>query len=185
MTSRISPCADSSATRISLLSKSFRLQLPCGREVNFPFVRFGEDLPGRRNILIIEDNPGDVRLMQEALRDFKPALSIAVASDGDEAFALLRREGEHASAERPALIFLDFNLPKSDSRELLRQMKDDASLRLIPVAVLTSSDAEKDIRDAYKLYANCYLRKPVDLDTFFTLIRTTAHFWLDVAYIAQ
>ncbi len=120
--------------------------------------------------------------MREALRDMKPPVAIHVAGDGEEALAFLRREGAHANAPRPGLIFLDFNLPKSDSRELLRQFKDDARLRLIPIAVLTSSDAERDIRDAYKLYANCYLRKPVDLDSFFTLIQTAAHFWLEVAY---
>ena len=120
--------------------------------------------------------------MREALRDMQPSVSIEVASDGDEALAFLRREGLHANAPQPGLIFLDFNLPKYDSRELLRLIKDDLRLRLIPVAVLTSSDAERDIRDAYKLYANCYLRKPVDLDSFFNLIQTAAHFWLDVAY---
>ena len=139
-------------------------------------------MPGQRSILIVEDNPGDVRLMREALRDIKPPVTIHVAGDGEEALAFLRREGPHANAPRPGLIFLDFNLPKSDSRELLRMFKDDPRLRLIPIAVLTSSDAERDIRDAYKLYANCYLRKPVDLDSFFTLIQTAAHFWLEVAY---
>ncbi len=95
----------------------------------------------------------------------------------------LRREESHATAPRPTLIFLDFNLPRSDSRNLLREVKQDESLRLIPVVVLTTSDAEKDIRDAYDLYANCYLRKPIDLDGFFNAIRSAAHFWLNVAYI--
>ena len=139
-------------------------------------------MPGQRNILIVEDNPGDVRLMREALRDMVPPVTISVAGDGDEALAILHQQGAHATAVRPGLILMDFNLPKYDSRELLRQIKEDQVLRLIPVAVLTSSDADRDIRDAYKLYANCYLRKPVDLDSFFTLIRTTAHFWLDIAY---
>ncbi len=139
-------------------------------------------MPGRRSILIVEDNPGDVRLMREALRDTAPPITIHVAGDGDEALLMLRQQGPHAGFERPALIFLDFNLPRSDSREILRELKEDVVLRLIPVAVLTSSDAERDIRDAYKGHANCYLRKPVDLDSFFTLIRTAAHFWLDVAY---
>lgn len=139
-------------------------------------------MPGHRSILIIEDNPGDVRLMREALREFNPPVDIQVAGDGDEALVFLRRKETQPEVARPSLIFLDFNLPKSDSRELLREIKADPALRMIPIAVLTSSDAEKDIRDAYKLYANCYLRKPVDLDSFFTLIRTAAHFWLDVAY---
>lgn len=122
--------------------------------------------------------------MREALRDFQPPITILVAGEGEEALAILRRQGDHANTPKPSLLFLDFNLPKSDSREILRELKEDAVLRLIPVAVLTSSDAERDIRDAYRLHANCYLRKPVDLDSFFTLIRTTAHFWLDVVYTA-
>ena len=139
-------------------------------------------MPGRRCILVIEDNPGDVRLMREALREAVPPLTIHVAGDGDEALSFLRREGDHAQAPRPGLIFLDFNLPKSNSRDLLGKLKDDPVLRLIPIAVLTSSDAERDIYDAYKLHANCYLRKPGDLDSFFTMMRTATHFWLDVAY---
>ena len=123
--------------------------------------------------------------MREALRDMDPAPTIFSANDGEEALAFLYRTGEHANAPRPGLIFLDFNLPRSDSRELLRLLKAHDELRLIPVAVLTSSDAGRDIRDAYSLYANCFLRKPVDLDSFFTLIRTAAHFWLNVSYTAN
>ena len=142
-------------------------------------------MPSQRSILIVEDNPGDVRLMREALRDMQPPVQIHVAGDGDVALAFLRQEGAHSNAPRPGLIFLDFNLPKSDSRELLRTLKEDLRLRLIPIAVLTSSEADRDVRDAYKLHANCYLRKPVDLDSFFSLIRTAAHFWLDVAYTSN
>jgi two-component system, chemotaxis family, response regulator Rcp1 len=130
----------------------------------------------------VEDNPGDVRLMREALRDLQPPVNIHVAGDGDEALRFLRREGPHGQAPTPGLIFLDYNLPKANSKELLREIKQDQQLRLIPVAVLTTSDADRDIRDAYELYANCYLRKPVDLDGFFTTIRMAAHFWLEVAY---
>ena len=137
-----------------------------------------------RDILIIEDNPGDVRLMREALRDLTPAVQVHAAGDGEEAMSFLRRTGDNASAPRPRLVFLDFNLPKSDSRALLRQLKQDEDLKLIPVAILTSSDAERDIRDAYESYANCYLRKPVDLDAFFHTIRATTEFWLDVVYPA-
>lgn len=135
-----------------------------------------------RDILIVEDNPGDVRLMREALREVEPAVTVHAAGDGEEAMLFLRQQGAHAGAPRPKLVFLDFNLPKTDSRTILRQIKQDAALRVIPVAILTSSDAERDIRDAYESHANCYLRKPVDLDTFFFTIRTTAQFWLDVAY---
>jgi CheY-like chemotaxis protein len=120
--------------------------------------------------------------MREALRELEPPVEIQIAADGDEALAYLRQQGQFGAAPRPDLIFLDFNLPRSDSREILRQIKQDESLRLIPIAVLTTSDAERDIREAYELYANCYLRKPVDLDGFFDTIRTAAHFWLKVAY---
>ncbi|MGI9074919.1 MAG: response regulator [Bryobacteraceae bacterium] len=140
-------------------------------------------MPGYRGILIIEDSPGDVRLMREALRDVEPPTTIHVAGDGEEALQFLRREGQYTEAPRPALIFLDFNLPKTDSREILRQIKEDHCLRLIPVAVLTSSDSQKDIREAYQLYANCYLRKPGDLDSFLNTIRTAANFWLNVASV--
>jgi len=136
-------------------------------------------------ILIVEDNPGDIRLMREALRDSQPPVVLQIAMDAEQALEYLRREGQHANAELPNLIFLDFNLPKAGSRELLRILKDDHELRLIPVAVLTTSDADKDIRDAYDLHANCYLRKPVDLDGFFATIRTAANFWLNVAHTAD
>ena len=138
----------------------------------------------QREVLIIEDNPADVRLMREALREVQPSIRVRSVGDGDEALRFLRQEGEYAAVPRPSLIFLDFNLPKSDSRDLLRRIKEDEQLRLIPVAVLTTSDAEKDIREAYGLHANCYLRKPVDLDSFLKTIRLAAHFWLDLAHSA-
>ncbi len=138
-------------------------------------------MTARRGILIIEDNPGDVRLMREALRDVEPPVTIHVAADGEQALRLLRGEERNAAALKPALIFLDFNLPKSDSREILHQIKDDPRLRVIPIAVLTTSDSERDIREAYELYANCYLRKPGDLDSFLHTIRSAAFFWLNVA----
>ena len=138
---------------------------------------------GNRGILIIEDNPGDVRLMREALKDLDPPIAIRAVGDGDQALRLLKQEGEHAGLPFPALIFLDFNLPKSDSRQILRHLKEDHQLRLIPVAVLTSSDSERDVREAYQLYANCYLRKPGDLDGFLHTIRAAADFWLNVAYV--
>jgi two-component system, chemotaxis family, response regulator Rcp1 len=120
--------------------------------------------------------------MREALRNMEPPITIQVAGDGEEALHFLRREGEYSGAHRPALIFLDFNLPKADSRDILREMKGDPCLRIIPVAVLTTSDSERDIRDAYDLHANCYLRKPSDLDGFLNTIRAAADFWLNVAY---
>ncbi len=137
---------------------------------------------GRRHILVVEDNPGDVRLMREALRDIQPAVTMHIAEDGEEALRFLRKEGRHLNAPTPGLVFLDYNLPKANSRDLLREIKDDHKLRIIPVAVLTTSDADKDIREAYELHANCYLRKPVDLDGFFETIRSATRFWLNVAY---
>lgn len=138
-----------------------------------------------RNVLIIEDNPGDVRLMREALRELHPPAIIHVAENGEDALRYLKHEGEGREVPRPDLIFLDFNLPKSDARDLLRQIKEHRVTRLIPVAVLTSSDSEHDVRTAYELHANCYLRKPVDLDSFLHTIRSAAHFWLEVAQIPE
>ena len=137
----------------------------------------------QREILIIEDNPADVRLMREALRAVEPPVTISVASDGEEALLILHRKGQYAEAPRPSLIFLDFNLPKYDSKDLLQQIKADPELRLIPIAVLTTSNADRDVRDAYQRFANCYLNKAADLDGFFRVIQSAAHFWLDVASI--
>ncbi len=138
-----------------------------------------------RNVLIIEDNPGDVRLIQEALRKLQPPAAIHVAENSEQALGFLLRQGAFTRAPRPDLIFLDFNLPKSDSRELLCRIKQNSHTRPIPVAVLTSSEADHDVREAYELHANCYLRKPVDLDSFLNMIQTAAHFWLEVAQIPQ
>jgi CheY-like chemotaxis protein len=134
-----------------------------------------------RDILIVEDNPADIRLMQEALRTQEPAVTVHTASDADDALRFIRRQGKYMSAPRPRLVYLDFNLPKFGSLELLRQMKADPSLRLIPVAILTSSDSAKDISEAYELHANCYLTKQPDLDSFFQIIRWATYFWLDIA----
>lgn len=120
--------------------------------------------------------------MREVFRDFDPPLNLHVCADGEEALRFLRREGKHSNAPTPQLIFLDFNLPRSDSRQILAWIKNEERLRAIPVAVLTTSDADRDVREAYQLHANCYLRKPVDLDGFFRTIREAAHFWLDVAH---
>jgi chemotaxis family two-component system response regulator Rcp1 len=142
--------------------------------------RAGAHLPVSREILIVEDNPGDVRLIKEALKALEPPVKAHVASDGEQAMLFLRRQGRFASAPKPSLIFLDFNLPRSGSCDLLREIKKDISLTCIPVAVLTTSDVDADIRQAYELHANCYIRKPADLDGFFSTIRETAHFWLDL-----
>lgn len=118
--------------------------------------------------------------MKEALKTLEPPVNVHVAGDGDQASLFLRREGAFAGAPKPNLIFLDFNLPKSGSCDLIREIKENEKLVCVPVAVLTTSDSDRDIRQAYQLHANCYIRKPADLDGFFAAIRETAHFWLDV-----
>jgi CheY-like chemotaxis protein len=134
-----------------------------------------------RLILVIEDNPADIRLMKEAIRDCGIDVVLEAAQDGEQAMQFLKRENGHENARRPSLIFLDLNLPKGASKDILRFLKTNPDLRMIPVAVLTSSDAERDIREAYELYANCYLRKPVELDAFLSTIRATVNFWVKVA----
>ncbi|MFP2960686.1 response regulator [Myxococcus sp. 1LA] len=131
-------------------------------------------------ILLVEDNPGDVRLTIEALKEGKVHNRLSVARDGVEALAFLRREGVHAGAPRPDLILLDLNLPRKDGREVLAEIKVDRALRRIPVVVLTTSKAEEDILRTYDLHANCYIAKPVDLDQFISVVRSIDDFWLSV-----
>jgi len=131
-------------------------------------------------ILLVEDNPGDVRLLQEAFRDSKVSNDMAVAGDGLEAIAYLRQEGEHAAAPRPDLILLDLNLPRMNGFEVLDAIKDDPELKRIPVVVLTTSQAEKDIIQSYNLHANAYVNKPVDLEQFITVIKSIEDFWLEI-----
>ncbi|WNG23629.1 response regulator [Cystobacter fuscus] len=140
----------------------------------------GESLGRPIEILLVEDNPGDVRLTIEALKEGKVSNRLSVARDGVEALAFLRREGPHASAPRPDLILLDLNLPRRDGREVLAEIKADARLRRIPVVVLTTSKAEEDILRTYDLHANCYINKPVDLDQFISVVRSIDDFWLSV-----
>ena len=131
-------------------------------------------------VLMVEDNPGDVRLTQEALHEAKVRNNIHVVADGVEALAFLQRQGRYASAPRPDVILLDLNLPKKDGREVLAEIKADPNLRRIPVVVLTSSEAEEDILKAYNLYANAYVTKPVDLDKFIAVARSIEGFWLEI-----
>jgi CheY-like chemotaxis protein len=131
-------------------------------------------------ILLVEDNPGDVRLTQEALKGAKVANDMHVAKDGVEAMDYLRRRGEHADAPRPDLILLDLNLPRRDGREVLAEIKADPELRSIPVVVLTTSRAEEDILKAYNLNANCYITKPVDFEQFVRVVQSIEDFWLSV-----
>jgi CheY-like chemotaxis protein len=140
-----------------------------------------DDTHGRPiEILLVEDNPGDVRLTIEALKEGKVRNHLSVARDGVEALAFLRREGPHANAARPDLILLDLNLPKKDGREVLAEIKEDSRLRRIPVVVLTTSKAEEDILRTYDLHANCYITKPVDLEQFISVVRSIDDFWLSV-----
>jgi CheY-like chemotaxis protein len=131
-------------------------------------------------ILLIEDNPGDVRLVEEALRENKLLNNLSVARDGVEALAFLRRAGKYAAAARPDLILLDLNLPRKSGYEVLREVKADDNLKRIPVVVLTTSAAEDDILDTYNLHANCYVTKPIGLAQFVEIIRQIENFWLGV-----
>ena len=131
-------------------------------------------------ILLVEDNPGDVRLTKEALKEGKVYNNLHWAKDGVEALEFLRRQGKYANAPRPDIILLDLNLPKKDGREVLVEIKGDNELALIPVVVLTTSKAEEDVLKSYELHANCYVTKPVDLDQFIRVVKSIDGFWLTV-----
>jgi len=131
-------------------------------------------------ILLVEDNPGDVRLTKEALADAKVANHLGVASDGVEALDYLRKVGKYHDVTRPDLILLDLNLPKKDGRQVLDEIKADESLRRIPVVVITSSEAEQDIVRSYDLHANCYVSKPLDLSRFISVVKSVENFWMTI-----
>lgn len=132
-----------------------------------------------KNILVIEDNPADVRLIQEALGSVLPKVALHVVRDGEEAFRFLSRAAPFCDAPRPVLVLLDFHLPKTDPGEVLKFIKQQEQLREIPVVVLTTSNSEELIRQAYRLGANCYLLKPSDLDSFFWTIQSAVKYWLN------
>lgn len=134
----------------------------------------------RIELLLIEDNPADVSLTQRALSHTRSSPRVSVVRDGDEAIAFLRRQGQYESAPRPDVIFLDLNVPKRDGRTLLAELKSDPELRNIPVIVLTTSEADEDIAHAYDLYANCYVKKPVEMQRFIQMIQSVEEFWLNV-----
>jgi chemotaxis family two-component system response regulator Rcp1 len=136
-------------------------------------------------ILLVEDNPGDARLTREALRDAKVRNNLHVAPDGVEALAFLRRQGKHAAVPKPDLILLDLNLPKKDGREVLEEIKQDDRLRHIPVVILTTSQAERDIAESYRLRANAYVTKPVDLEQFLKVVQSIEHFWLEIVKLSK
>jgi CheY-like chemotaxis protein len=131
-------------------------------------------------VLLVEDNPGDVRLTKEALKEGRVINNLSVVRDGVEAMDFLQRRGAYENATRPDLILLDLNLPRKSGREVLEEVKSDPDLRRIPVMVLTTSSAEQDLKQAYNLHANCYITKPVDLDQFMTVVRSIEHFWLHI-----
>lgn len=135
------------------------------------------------NILLIEDNPGDVRLTQETFKEGKLAVNLDVVMDGVEAINFLRKQGSHTNSTTPDLILLDLNLPKRDGREVLEEIKADDNLKRIPVVVLTTSNAEQDILKTYTLHANCYINKPVDFEKFFDVIQKIEDFWLTTAIL--
>jgi CheY-like chemotaxis protein len=137
------------------------------------------------DVLLVEDDPGDVLMTREAFEDNKVANRLAVVSDGVSALAYLRKEGEHADARTPDLVLLDLNLPRMDGREVLEAMKNDQALRSIPVVVLTTSEAEEDVVRSYSLHANAYVTKPVDFERFIEVVRQIDEFFVEVVRLPQ
>ncbi|MBW0256211.1 MULTISPECIES: response regulator [unclassified Cellulomonas] len=137
------------------------------------------------DVLLVEDDPGDVLMTREAFEDNKVANRLAVVSDGVSALAFLRKEGEHADAPTPDLVLLDLNLPRMDGREVLEAMKNDDALRSIPVVVLTTSEAEEDVVRSYSLHANAYVTKPVDFERFIEVVRQIDEFFVEVVRLPQ
>ncbi len=137
------------------------------------------------DVLLVEDDPGDVLMTREAFDDNKVANRLQVVSDGVSALAFLRKEGEHADAPTPDLVLLDLNLPRMDGREVLEAMKGDDALRSIPVVVLTTSEAEEDVVRSYSLHANAYVTKPVDFDRFIEVVRQIDEFFVEVVRLPQ
>jgi CheY-like chemotaxis protein len=139
----------------------------------------------RVDILLVEDSPGDARLMQEALAEAKVRNRLHLVADGVEALAYLRRQGPFARAVRPDLILLDLNLPGKDGREVLAEIKQDEDLRRIPVVILSTSQAETDVARAYDLHANCYITKPLDVERLITVVKSIEDFWLTIVRLPK
>ena len=137
------------------------------------------------DVLLVEDSPGDIRLTQEAFRAANSDIRLHVAMDGVEGLAFLEQQGAHTEAPRPDLILLDLNLPKKDGREVLKHIRGDESLKSIPTVILTTSEAATDINQSYKLQANSYLCKPVQLDKFESVVRSINDFWFEKAKLPQ
>jgi chemotaxis family two-component system response regulator Rcp1 len=134
-------------------------------------------------ILLVEDNPSDIRLVQEAFKEGKIWNNLHIARDGEKALAFLRKEGPFKDAPHPDLILLDLNLPRMDGREMLVHVKAAEELRRIPVVILTTSKSEEDILRSYDLHANCYITKPVDLDQFIRVVQSIEYFWLSIVML--
>jgi len=139
-----------------------------------------ENVGRAAEFLLVEDNPGDVRLTCEALTESKVKNNLSIVGDGLEAMAFLRREGKYADAPRPDVILLDLNLPKKNGLEVLEEIKADSSLKRIPVVIVTSSEAEQDVLKTYDLHVNCYVNKPVDLEQFIKVVQSIETFWLTI-----
>lgn len=136
-------------------------------------------------ILLVEDNPGDVRLVEEIFKEGKVYNNLEITRDGEEAMSFLRQKGSFENAPRPDLILLDLNLPKKNGSEVLAEVKTDTKLKRIPVVILTASQAEEDIAKAYNHYANCYLTKPIDLDQFIRVVQAIKSFWLSIVELPE
>jgi chemotaxis family two-component system response regulator Rcp1 len=137
------------------------------------------------NILLVEDNPADIRLTQEVFKDGKVRNTLNVVTDGEEAIEYLRKRGKYTGVETPDLVLLDLNLPKKDGREVLAEIKSDIVLKFLPVIILTTSAAEQDILNTYSNHANCYIMKPVDLSQFITVVRSIEDFWLSIVKLPK
>ncbi len=137
------------------------------------------------DILLVEDNPGDVRLTIEALKEGKVKNNLFTVDDGVKAIRFLKKEGEYKPVPTPDLILLDLNLPKMDGKEVLEEIKSDKQLKLIPVVILTTSTEERDILTTYELHANCYITKPVDLAQFITVVKSIEDFWLTIVKLPK
>ncbi|HLN21766.1 MAG TPA: response regulator [Bacteroidales bacterium] len=140
----------------------------------------GNNIHDSIDILIVEDNPGDARLIREVLNDTKVYSSLHIVNDGVEAMDFLHNKGKYAEMPRPDIIILDLNLPKKDGREVLAELKAEEDLKHIPVVIMTISQAEEDILKTYKLHANCYITKPIDLNEFIKVIKSIEDFWFSI-----
>jgi len=140
-----------------------------------------QEISARSEILLVEDSLSDIRLAREALRPDEDQFHLSVVRDGEEALAFLARHRPHADASRPSLILLDLNLPRKDGREVLATIKNHEDWKIIPVCILTTSTDHKDLLQAYRLHANCYLEKSMDVNDFMTKLRRTVDFWINIA----